>query len=178
MDFDFISGNVSLDFVGTLENRATTRHEVLRSTHALAEWVKAARLVTRPINVQLKDLEAAIKLREAIYDLTVAYLAKKPPKQSDLAIVNDACKADRSQPGLKAFGKVHREESMATALATIARAAIELLGGDDRQFVRYCQGIDCMRLFVDKSSLKNRRWCEMKMCGNQAKVAAYRRRQQ
>lgn len=55
-----------------------------------------------------------------------------------------------------------------------AWSAAQLLSGDDRQRLKCCQG--CGRLFLDASKNRSRRWCEMEVCGNRAKVAAHRRR--
>jgi predicted RNA-binding Zn ribbon-like protein len=53
---------------------------------------------------------------------------------------------------------------------------LELLGGDEIRLVRECDGPSCTRLYVDSSRAGNRRWCSNTECGNQAKVAAFRRR--
>jgi hypothetical protein len=40
-----------------------------------------------------------------------------------------------------------------------------------------CRGEDCRWVFVDWSRNRSRRWCDMAVCGNRAKVTSFRRRQ-
>jgi predicted RNA-binding Zn ribbon-like protein len=61
------------------------------------------------------------------------------------------------------------------ALSSIARDAVAILTADDGR-IRRCAG--CGRVFHDDSRTGNRRWCSMLTCGNRAKVAAFRARQQ
>jgi predicted RNA-binding Zn ribbon-like protein len=61
-------------------------------------------------------------------------------------------------------------------VATLARAAVVLLGGPDAGRIRQCEDPPCTRLFVDTSRARSRRWCEMSGCGNRAKVAGFRAR--
>jgi predicted RNA-binding Zn ribbon-like protein len=63
-------------------------------------------------------------------------------------------------------------------VATIARAAVALLGGPDAARIRECGDDPCTRLFVDTSRAGSRRWCEMSGCGNRAKVAGFRARRE
>lgn len=65
---------------------------------------------------------------------------------------------------------------MAAALATIARDAVLLLGGPAAGRIKECEHPDCSTLFVDETQASRRRWCSMERCGNQVKVAGYRRR--
>ena len=64
---------------------------------------------------------------------------------------------------------------VAQALSSIARDAVAILTADDGR-IRRCAG--CARVFHDDSRTGNRKWCSMLTCGNRAKVAAFRRRQQ
>jgi predicted RNA-binding Zn ribbon-like protein len=42
--------------------------------------------------------------------------------------------------------------------------------------VRRCAGTGCVRYFFDDSRTGKRRWCEMAICGNRAKAAAFAER--
>ena len=59
-------------------------------------------------------------------------------------------------------------------LAEIARAAGDLLTSDALNRVRQCSNPNCSWLFVDTSRAGRRRWCDMKVCGNRAKVYRFR----
>jgi predicted RNA-binding Zn ribbon-like protein len=42
--------------------------------------------------------------------------------------------------------------------------------------LRVCANTGCRDVFVDRSPGGKRRWCDMRTCGNQAKVARHRAR--
>ena len=54
-----------------------------------------------------------------------------------------------------------------------AWSAAQLLASDDRHRLKCCDG--CGRLFLDQSRNRSRRWCDMRTCGNRAKVRRFRR---
>jgi predicted RNA-binding Zn ribbon-like protein len=58
------------------------------------------------------------------------------------------------------------------AFAPIARDTARLLSTPNAP-VRHCAGEGCVRHFFDDSRTGRRRWCEMAVCGNRAKVAAF-----
>ena len=55
----------------------------------------------------------------------------------------------------------------------IARAAADLLASNDVAFVRTCSSPACQWFFLDTSKNHRRRWCDMKVCGNRAKVRKF-----
>jgi predicted RNA-binding Zn ribbon-like protein len=63
-----------------------------------------------------------------------------------------------------------------SALATIARDAVRLLGGPQATRIKECEHPDCSLLFVDETQSGRRRWCSMGRCGNLVKTAGYRAR--
>jgi predicted RNA-binding Zn ribbon-like protein len=81
-------------------------------------------------------------------------------------------------PQLGAEGVTWSGAGASALLAAIARDGVELLGGPLASRIRQCEGEGCAMLFVDGSRSGERRWCSMARCGNRAKVAAFRRRQQ
>jgi len=44
------------------------------------------------------------------------------------------------------------------------------------QRLRHCANGECTSIFFDRSRNRSGRWCSMRVCGNQAKVRAYRER--
>ena len=58
----------------------------------------------------------------------------------------------------------------------MARSLGDLLASPDRTRVKQCDGERCLWLYLDRTKNRGRRWCEMKTCGNRAKVRAHRRR--
>jgi len=59
----------------------------------------------------------------------------------------------------------------------LARAAARLVESTTLSRVRACAADDCKWWFVDDTKNHSRRWCEMKTCGNRAKLRRYRERQ-
>ena len=62
------------------------------------------------------------------------------------------------------------------ALSTVARLAVELLGGPDVPLLKECGNPECTRIYIDRSRGMRRQWCGMESCGNRIKAAAYRAR--
>jgi predicted RNA-binding Zn ribbon-like protein len=62
-------------------------------------------------------------------------------------------------------------------LWSVTQSAADLLTQGDLTRVRQCEGHDCGWIFEDTSRNRSRRWCEMRDCGNIAKVRRFRTRQ-
>jgi predicted RNA-binding Zn ribbon-like protein len=63
------------------------------------------------------------------------------------------------------------------ARAAIASSLAYFLAGEDVGRLRVCDNRDsCAEVFIDRSPTGRRRWCDMRVCGNQAKVARHRAR--
>jgi predicted RNA-binding Zn ribbon-like protein len=175
MSFTFVSGNPALDFAGTLQHRATTRDEMLSSPRRLQEWSVAAGLVDAPPAVSEAGLARALAVREAIYRLALTAVTGDPRRPGDIDLLNTAAATAPVSAMLTEVG-LRRTGTEDEVIATVARAAIGLLGGRDRARIRECGDPPCTRLFVDTSRAGSRRWCNMSGCGNRAKVAGHRAR--
>ena len=62
------------------------------------------------------------------------------------------------------------------ARATIASSLANFLAQDDPHRLRTCANDGCREVFIDRSPTGRRRWCDMRVCGNRAKVARHRSR--
>jgi predicted RNA-binding Zn ribbon-like protein len=62
------------------------------------------------------------------------------------------------------------------ARATIAGSFAHFLAEDGTDRLRICGNDACRYIFIDRSPAGRRRWCDMRTCGNQAKVARHRAR--
>jgi predicted RNA-binding Zn ribbon-like protein len=175
MPFTFVSGNLCLDFAGTVLHRDTAPEDLLSSPRLLQRWVAESGLVDSPPAVSEADLGAALDVREAIYRLALASVTGARRRQDDIDLVNRAAAEAPVTPCLTREGL--RKTGDATAItATIARDAVLLLGGPDAGRIRECGHPPCTRLFLDTSRAGSRRWCDMAGCGNRAKVAEFRAR--
>ena len=60
--------------------------------------------------------------------------------------------------------------------APLAERAARLIAEGDFGAVKQCEGPSCTLWFRDLSKNRTRRWCDMNLCGNRAKAAAFRER--
>jgi predicted RNA-binding Zn ribbon-like protein len=194
-----ILGNVSLDFINTLDDRPTDKpKELLKTYFDLARFGEDAGILTReqldsffervhrmPEEAE-EALRRAISLREAMYAIFSAVMNQQtvPPVAMDTlnAHLRDAALHSRLVPreGRMDMGRMEMEwrfEDLGSAfdamLWPIARAAADLLASSDLALVRACSSPTCQWLFLDTSKNHHRRWCSMKQCGNRAKVRRF-----
>ncbi|WP_308250689.1 CGNR zinc finger domain-containing protein [Nonomuraea rhizosphaerae] len=165
----FVSGDLALDLVGTLQHRRSDRRELLLDPADLAGWTAEAGILDAPPAVDARGLEAGKALREAVYRL-----ASGSGLPEDRALVNRVAAGPPVSVRLTGGGGVERAGDLDAVLSTVARAAVELLGGT--RVVKECEGEECTRLYVDTSRGSVRRWCDMEQCGNRAKAAGFRAR--
>jgi predicted RNA-binding Zn ribbon-like protein len=176
--FRFVSDHPALDFAATLGDRYRAGIERLREPADLNGWLAAAGIsVSTP--ARTKDLDDARQLREVIYRLTRATLYDETGDISDLDALNAWARTPALAPQLDR--RLRREwvsaHPMRGALALIAREAVELLSGPERQLIRECAAAPaCSLLYLDRSRGRRRRWCQMERCGSRAKMSEHRRR--
>jgi predicted RNA-binding Zn ribbon-like protein len=175
MPFTFVSGNLALDFAGTMQHRDTAPTELLSSPALLREWWTAAGLVDQPPEVSEAEFADALAVREAVYRLALAAASDGERSQADIDLLNRAAAAPPVTALLTRDG-VRRTGPAGAVVASIARDAIGLLGGLDAARIRECEDPPCTRLFIDVSRAGSRRWCDMSGCGNRAKAAGFRAR--
>jgi predicted RNA-binding Zn ribbon-like protein len=176
MSFEFVAGNLALDFVATVSERTTTRLERLQTGADLADWIVHAHLLDTPPTVSGRELAAAKELREAMFRLVTALTVQAPLSDADRSQVNDAASEAPPIVSLTADGQVRRRGDVAAVLTLLARACIELFDDAERNLIRWCADAQCTRVFIDRSRGHRRRWCGMAGCGDRAKAAAYRQR--
>lgn len=171
MSFTLVSGNVALDLANTVRNRDVDPTDLLTAPDAVATWLTEAGVVDARVKVGDDEFADAVALREAVYRL-----ATGTAKATDRRLVNRTAKDMPVRVRLAKDGTITRTGDARAALATVARSAIELLTGDFASAVKECDADDCTRLYVDNSRRGSRRWCDMRECGNRAKLAAFRAR--
>ena len=174
--FEFVADHPVLDFVATVAERHTTRHENLTSPADLATWVAESGLVDDELRLDEAGFQHALAVREALFGLVSALIDDCRPAASDLELVNGAASRPRPQLRLDREGRVHRRGDLDAVLAELATDGLDLAGSPDREALHWCADAACTRPFVDRSRGQRRRWCGMKGCGDRAKAAAYRHR--
>jgi predicted RNA-binding Zn ribbon-like protein len=177
MSFTFVSGHAGLDLAGTVGHRDTPdRYDLLTGPDALASWIVQAGLVGAAAAVDAEGLAETTELREAIYRLATARIQGTAARSADRDLLNSTAAAPPVTPRLREDGAIARGGELSAVRSTIARATIELLGAAAAAQLKACGAAPCTRIYLDSSRRGDRRWCDMRECGNRAKAASYRKR--
>jgi predicted RNA-binding Zn ribbon-like protein len=188
--FDLIAGDVSLDFVNTLDDRHIQPKELLETYLDLARFAEDTGVlqpsqVDRLYERSHADPERAQQallwgreLREAIHDVFWAIMNKRAVPPLAFARLNNhvqtAATHMRLVPGKAGFEwKFDDLLDFDSVLWPIGRAAADLLTSDHLSYVRACSSKACEWFFLDTSKNHHRRWCDMTRCGNRAKVRRF-----
>ena len=70
-----------------------------------------------------------------------------------------------------------RLDEAADLLSLLASQVAALITSEDPALVKRCTGTDCILWFVDRTKAHRRMFCSAALCGNRAKVAAFRERE-
>jgi len=192
-DFEFIGGALCLDFTNTLGRGVTTDTEHLDRYQDLVRWGLQAEILDVQQADRLVDaahsspseaetvLARALELREVIYRIFAAEVHGAAPGPEDLAELNDALAEamarSRLIPAADGFTWGWEDtDQLGAVLWPVARSAAELLTSSETRLLKECGSDTCEWLFLDSSKNKRRRWCDMRSCGNLAKVRRHRRR--
>ena len=186
--FDFSGGELCLDFANTHGGSRVRPKERLTSYQDLLAWGSQAgilndedvRYLGRIAAEHPRKAEAAlgdaVALREALFRIIAAVIARTPPAEGDLATLNAAL--PRALHHLRVAPRAAgcewewagEEGALDRMLWPIARSAADLLVSSEVQRVRRCAGENCDWLFLDTTRNRSRRWCDMRTCGNRAKA--------
>ncbi|MGN7800286.1 CGNR zinc finger domain-containing protein [Leifsonia sp. 22587] len=175
MSFEFVAGNLALDFVATVAERRTTAVERIPTPSDLAQWLADAGLVDAPPAVDADGYARAIALRELIWTLLTTDDSRPLPADAVEAL-NAGAAGPAPTAALSPDRSVATTADLDACLTAIARAAVDVFRPANRVRLTWCEGTDCTRAFLDASRAHNRRWCGMAGCGDRAKAAAYRAR--
>ncbi len=190
MRYEFVGGNLALDFANTVHSRGMTDPgDDLRVAADLVEWAGQAGLLRATEIAQLRRappqnarFRRAQDLREVLYEIfSRAAKGKRPRSHALQTFQNFYQSAIRHAEFHPSDDHYRLAWSTAThplerALREIARSAAIVLTSEALTRVRQCSGATCSWLFLDTSRNGLRRWCDMKACGNRAKVQRFRRR--
>lgn len=162
----------------------------------LIRWSEAEDILDEPASVGLAEhadingaeaadaVRRARALRASLYRLFRAGIEAWEPLEDDLRTLD--AERERLAPNealVREHGGFRLEwRSEAPALEALlwppVRSAVALLTDPENLArVRQCDGETCGWLFYDTPRGRPRRWCDIRDCGNVAKVRAYRRRE-
>ncbi len=188
--YQFVAGNLALDFVNTVAFRADPGKEKdhLQCAEDVQRWANQAQLPDlAAINSSPLVGTAALRriraVREQLFEVFHA-IASDDPIPSDTLVqvgkaLHDCCAKRRLSiegaevrwtwpPGARCADYL---------LYPVLTAATDLLTSVLRGLVRQCEDAGCGWLFLDRSNARKRRWCSMADCGNRNKARKYYRRE-
>jgi len=193
--FEITGGALCLDLANTVGDRPTAARELLADYADLLSWGEQAgalaqgeastlRAVARRNPGAAKAaLTRARALRETLFGLFSDAAAGRSPRPDAVARLQDALRAAATHRRLVSDGThlrwgwdadARRSLDRLTHQAAISAVELFMSAGLDR--LRECEAPDCAWLFLDASRNGSRRWCDMSVCGNRAKVRRFRGR--
>ena len=189
--FQFIGGELCLDFTNTAHGRGTEGHtDNLVDYSALIAWSKHAGAIDAGETETLlttaerhrRAAEAvrrrAVELRERLHRCFLALNRGAKPHPRDLDGINQELAAAlphaRLMPDADGFTWSWDDEpTLDRVLWPVVRSVTQLLTASELPRVKQCAGQGCTWLFLDTSKNGSRRWCEMEVCGSRSKARAY-----
>jgi predicted RNA-binding Zn ribbon-like protein len=192
----FIAAHPALDFVNTVGgwSAETPLEDKLENFGDLIHWGKLAQFVepadvTGPVRLAgrhprhaVQVLTRARALRGVLHRLFNCYLKNRNPAGTDLKAFEDELRIARRHQMLAGTGRGFlwtwdRHPALDSVLWRVSQSAADLLVSPDLAKVRRCAGENCGWMFLDTTRNHSRQWCDMRDCGNLAKVRRFRKRQ-
>jgi predicted RNA-binding Zn ribbon-like protein len=163
-------------FVNTLDVERAA--DELRSPRALVLWLARAGLISPDERAGRAALRRAIAVREALrtllranngaaLDLDAVAVLDAAARWSGLAIAFDPDGGVAVEPS---------KGGVPGAIGAILAVAVRSMTGGTWERLKVCRSTTCEWAFYDRTRNRSRRWCSMAVCGNRAKVGAYRAR--
>lgn len=192
-DFLFIANDPSLDFVNTEVMLGGARTDLLQSFGDLTQWFEQANLAPMPdlrsfakVRTDTPEAKAAFQaaraLRSALRNAVerVTSTGRVPSNLADV-LRNELQHPRLATDVLYSHGRLETKqrwvlEKPRDLLVAVAHYAANFFAAADYTAVRKCENPECILYFYDTSKNHTRRWCSMDLCGNRAKVAAFRSR--
>lgn len=183
-----------VDFANTLEWDRGQPTDEIPDAEALLSWLRrrgvisergraaeSARLRRDPVEAE-RRLDRFRHLRRLLHAVAARTSAGQAPTVVQLRELNHILRhglhyhqlrvdRDRARYTLAQVG-----DRLDQARATIASGLAQFLADESPDRLRTCANEGCRYVFVDRSPAGRRRWCDMRTCGNQAKVARHRAR--
>jgi len=184
----FVGGLACLDFVNTVGGwlAGSVIDDKLESYADLIRWAELAGLSAgRPANPNAREaihvLARARALRLALHRVLNRAVFKRHPQPADLEVIRAELGIAQKHRKLAINrGKFHWTWDDTGApdfvLWQVSQSAADLLTSPDLERVRRCAGETCGWMFLDATRNHSRHWCDMKDCGNRAKVQRFRQR--
>jgi len=188
------SDELFVTFANTLEYTRGIPSDHVAEPADLLAWLKengllsergrtmeAQRLRRDPTEAQ-RRLERFRYLRNLVHAIAERVNDGHPPTREQIRDLNHILRHGLhyhqlvSQAGENRYSVAQVGDHLDQARATIASSLANFLAQDDPHRLRTCANNGCREVFIDRSPTGRRRWCDMRICGNRAKVARHRSR--
>jgi predicted RNA-binding Zn ribbon-like protein len=185
--FEFLGNQLCLDFTNTVKDTIGSR-ELPSNYEELVAWSQQAGILTDEEAQRLLGKAArqpaeatavfqrAVVLRETLFRIFSAITQDRTVEESDMTTLNAMLTETMIHAQLVPTGKccewswIAQDDVLDRMLWPVIRSAADLLTSQDLWSVKMCASDSCNWLFLDTSKNQSRRWCDMKSCGNRAKV--------
>jgi predicted RNA-binding Zn ribbon-like protein len=172
------------DFANEVRLTPAAGPELDREIELLRAWLVGRDLVaSAPARSRLAaELPEFRELRSLIRALAARTDVGKAPSRSQVGALNRVLRegvhyhALQQDAGTARFSMRPVGDDLRQARGAIAGSLAHYLADHDPSRLRVCASETCRWVFVDRSPGGRRRWCEMRTCGNRAKVARHRAR--
>ena len=173
-----------LDFANTVELTNGVPEDAVPDGRSLRTWLRDRSLIGGRTSAAAVDRELGEfqRLRDLLRAAAARVADGRGPSRAQVRVLNDILRDGVHHHELHATADGRYEfqpvgDALAQARSAIAGSLAHYLADHDVQRLRVCANDGCRWLFVDRSPAGRRRWCDMRTCGNRAKVARHRARQ-
>ncbi len=189
-EFIYVGGLPCLDFanakkrlrkwIDTADFDALLGWSIGAGTISEAEAVLLRAAAERTPKKAAKTLKRAADLSHLMCRVFSAVAEQRRPSTDDLAGLNSELVEAMSRAQVVVDGDRYgwgwsgEESEPERPLWPVIRSAAELLVSNELDRVKICPDDRCRWVFLDTSRNLRRRWCDMKVCGNRAKVRRFR----
>jgi predicted RNA-binding Zn ribbon-like protein len=180
---DFIGDHLAINFINTLRTPSGVPFDVFKTDEDVRDWLLRAGVATRSETANWPPGTLLRKARQLREIALKAVQARKAGKRPSIDVLNSFLEHSTSypqlviRPGSKIeIKRVYSGRTVEEFLAPIAESVADVLANGDFDLIRPCEGGQCVLWFYDRTKAHRRRWCSPAVCGNRAKVAAFRAR--
>jgi predicted RNA-binding Zn ribbon-like protein len=190
----YLGGHPAIDFLNTAMTPDGVAVETIPDGRAYLAWLQGAGLLSESEAGKLarrfgaKGLDTAAaearRVREWARDWLERWRARPAADYTEeLVALNKLLAREQSShelvAGEQGLRLVERPQLDApqSLIALVAMQLAAVLTSEDPALIRDCAGSGCSLTFIDRTKAHRRLFCSAAVCGNRAKVAAFRSRQ-
>lgn len=189
----FLGGHPALDFLNTAFCPDGAAMEAIGDGRALLDWLVDAKLVSRTAadallsRSSVKTMDAAAAKARKLREQARTWLERwrsTPDRayRGEIVTLNEIMSAGiwryRISAG-KDGPQIAEQFELQNADAVLPLLALQiaaLVTREPASLIKRCDGSGCTLWFLDRTKAHRRRFCSASVCGNRAKVAAFRER--